>query len=77
MKKLLLVASVILAGTHNSAAQDADETDLSRYELFEDGGTIKTLAELQDMRESYESLIADGNCRTAIPAIIAFYEAAN
>ncbi|MBC6437382.1 MAG: hypothetical protein GDA52_04420 [Rhodobacteraceae bacterium] len=77
MKKLLLAASVILAGSHNAMAQDMDATDLTNYEFFEDGETIKTLAQLQDMKGAYEALVADGNCRAAIPAIIAFYEAAN
>lgn len=77
MKKQLLTAFVILASASSIQAQEVSATDLSRYELFEEGETIKTLTDLQDMEDAYKTLVADGNCDAALPAIIEFYEAAN
>lgn len=77
MRKRLLTVFVVLASAYNAAAQEVSPTDLSRYELFEEGETIKTLTELQDMEDAYKALVADGNCGAAIPAIVEFYEAAN
>jgi len=77
MKKQVLTALLILASANTAMAQDVSATDLSRYELFEEGETIKTLTDLQDMEDTYKALVADGNCDAALPAIIEFYEAAN
>ena len=77
MKKQLLTAFVILIGANTAVAQEVSATDLSRYELFEEGETIKTLTDLQSMEDAYKALVADGNCDAALPAIIEFYEAAN
>jgi tetratricopeptide (TPR) repeat protein len=77
MRKQLLTAFVILASANNGIAQEVSSTDLSRYELFEEGEVIATLTELQDMEDAYMALVADGNCGAALPVIIEFYEAAN
>ncbi|WP_157772686.1 hypothetical protein [Pseudoponticoccus marisrubri] len=77
MKKQLFAALVFLASANIALAQEESATDLSRYELFEEGQTIKTLTDLQDMEDRYKSLVADGNCTDALPAIVEFYEAAN
>lgn len=77
MRKRLITAFAILASTSNAMAQEVSPTDLSRYELFEEGGIVKSLTDLQDMEDAYKALVADGNCDDAIPAIIEFYENAN
>ena len=77
MKNQLLTVILILASASTAVAQEDGATDLSRYELFEEGETIKTLTDLQDMEDAYKALVADGNCEAAVPAIIDFYEAAN
>lgn len=77
MRKQLLAAFIIFASTNNAMAQEESATDLSRYELLEEGETIKTLTELQGLEDAYKALVVDGNCAAAIPAIIEFYEAAN
>lgn len=77
MKNLIISACLLMTISSQSMAQDDAATDLSRYEIFEDGDTIKTLTELQVMEDAYLALVADGNCTEAIPEIIRFYEAAN
>ncbi|MBC6439268.1 MAG: hypothetical protein GDA49_02425 [Rhodospirillales bacterium] len=77
MKKLLLTAFILLASANIAMAQEVSATDLSHYELFEEGETFKTLDHLQAMEEAYEALLIEGNCGAAIPAIVEFYEAAN
>jgi hypothetical protein len=77
MIKTLLTTLVVFAAASNVKAQEESATDLSRYELFEEGQAIITLAELQDVEDSYNELLANGNCAEAIPIIVEFYEAAN
>ena len=77
MKRHLIIGFIILVGAGPIQAQEESATNLSRYELFEDGATVKTLEELQDMEDAYKALLADGNCDAAISAIVEFYEAAN
>ena len=77
MKNQLVSALLLLASSNAAMAQEDGSTDLSRYELFEEGEAIKTLTDLQDMEDAYKALVAEGNCEAAIPAIIEFYEAAN
>ncbi len=77
MKKQLLTAFVLLASANTAMSQEVRATDLSRYELFEEGETIRTLTDLQDMEDAYKALVVEGNCDAALPAIIEFYEAAN
>lgn len=77
MRKIMLTALIMISGTGSAMSQQNDTTDLSRYELFEDGESIKTLTDLQDMEDTYQTLVASGNCEAALPAIIEFYEAAN
>lgn len=77
MKKQLLTALVILTSANTAMAQEVSATDLSRYELFEEGDSIKTLSDLQVMEDAYKSMVAEENCEAALPAIIEFYEAAN
>jgi len=75
--KTLLTTLVVFAAASNVMAQEESATDLSRYELFEEGEAIITLADLQDVEDSYKAILADGNCVEAIPTIVEFYEAAN
>lgn len=77
MKNQLLTVFLVLTSANAAMAQEDGATDLSRYELFEEGETIKTLTDLQDMEDAYKALVADGNCEAALPAIIEFYETAN
>lgn len=77
MKILLQSALLILCSVSAGTAQETSSTDLSRYELLEEGETTKTLSELQELEDSYKKLVASGNCDAAIPVIIEFYEAAN
>jgi|GEM_PF-361735 hypothetical protein len=77
VKKKILTLIVLLASTSTAMGQEVSATDLSRYELFEEGETIKSLTDLQDMEDAYKALVANGDCDAALPAIIEFYEAAN
>ncbi len=56
MKTQILAAVVLLAIANTVSAQEVSATDLSRYELFEEGETIITLTELQDMEDVYIAL---------------------
>ena len=58
-------------------AQEGDSTDLSRYEVFKEGETIVSLDRLQTMEDEYKTLVAEAECKEALPMIVAFYEAAN
>lgn len=77
MKQQLLAALFLLVSANMAATQEVSATDLSRYELFEEGETIKTLTDLQEMEDAYKTLVENGKCEAAIPEIVEFYEAAN
>lgn len=77
MKQVLITIFLVLSSSSSSFGQEVSTTDLSRYEIFEEGETIKSLTELQEMEDGYKALVAEGNCSAAIPVIIEFYEAAN
>lgn len=77
MKRYALLAFLAFIVGNGAEAQDVSPTDLSRYEVFEEGVGIATLSDLEEMEEAYQALLADGNCADAIPAIIEFYETAN
>lgn len=77
MRHPILAVIIVVASAHSVYGQDESATDLSRYELLEEGESIKTLTDLQAMEDDYKALVSDGNCEAAIPTIVEFYEAAN
>ncbi len=77
MKIFGFTSALVLLLIGPAQAQDSDAEDLSRYEIIEEGETIKTLFELQEMEDTYKKLVAAENCSAALPKIVEFYEAAN
>ncbi|GGB00396.1 hypothetical protein [Allosediminivita pacifica] len=77
MKKRLLAALFLLISANAAVAQELGDTDRSRYELFEEGETVTTLADLEKMEDAYMVLVGDGKCEAALPEMVEFYEAAN
>lgn len=72
------VCALMFFGFANSLlAQEVSSTDLSRYEIFDESGGPVTLQELEAMEDSYQALVAEGNCEDAIPKIVEFSESAN
>lgn len=72
-----VIAGICLCLGHPGAAQQTDETDLSRYEIFEKGEDALTLNEIQMMEDRYLADIEAGNCVDGLPKIVEFYNAAN
>lgn len=77
MKSFFKLVLTLVIFSHSVEAQERDATDLSRYELLDEGETVKTLADIEKMEDVYVELVMAGNCEAALPKIVAFYEAAN
>jgi len=58
-------------------AQEGSETDLSRYQIFEEGEQSITLKQLEQMEDAYRSLVDAGDCANALPKIVEFADGAN
>lgn len=72
-----LLALLLAVAPLTVAAQSEDVTDLSRYELLKEGESLTSLKRLQEMEDAYAALVAEEDCTAALPAIVAFHEAAN
>jgi len=68
---------VVFALTTSVVAQESDLTDLTRYEVIAEGEQARSLADIEALEDTYQELVAAGDCDAAIPAIVEFYEAAN
>lgn len=77
MRTTLIASIFAIANLSNAMAQELIETDLSRYELLEEGETVVTLSELEEMEDAYKALMTAGDCDAAIPSINEFADAAN
>lgn len=77
MKSILSVLILFCVSVGCAMAQDGDATDLSRYEIFEDGESLKTLSDLDQMQLDYEALISAADCSSALPLIVEFHGSAN
>lgn len=60
-----------------ASSQVAEVTDISRYEIFDEGEIIVTLSNLQEMEDSYTSVLETDGCVSALPEIVMFSDAAN
>ncbi|WP_377511129.1 hypothetical protein [Octadecabacter sp. R77987] len=74
---IALVSAVPPAISQEFSAVDADQTDLSRYELFEEGQGAITLSDIEAMEDAYITAVDAGDCEVALPLIVAFSDAAN
>lgn len=71
------MAVCVWVATNPVFAQNADDTDLSRYQIFDEKQSFKTLADLETMEDSYIDTLSNAGCEAALPLIVVFYESAN
>ena len=77
MKLHFLASGILCLLASPLIAQVEDATDLSRYEIFEEGQNIETLASLEEKENQYLSAVAEDGCEVALPLIIDFATSAN
>jgi tetratricopeptide (TPR) repeat protein len=77
-RKLAKIAATSILGIWNPGfAQEGADTDLSRYQIFEEGEQSATLKQLEAMEDEYRELVDAGDCANALPKIVEFADAAN
>lgn len=79
MTTTTLIACLIfqLVIANGVRAQEADELDLSRYQIVEEGERIRSFSEVNKLEDDYKELVAAGDCNAALVAIASYYDAAN